>query len=132
LVAFATTPFKAPPKVISTAAAAAAAEKTIHAGHEQPKLVADPDERLFHHVRQCTFSKLSETCTVCTEILMVKRNGKILQLDRCGHCFHENCLRSALQQQRQSSPTTRSCPTCRVSLLDDGESSQASVVADAA
>jgi hypothetical protein len=113
LVAFGVIPFKAPPTVIPSAA-----KESINADQGQPKLAAestttDGDDHLFRHVHQCTFSTLSEPCTVCAEILMVKRNGKMVQLHRCGHCFHENCLRSALRQQ--TSPT-RSCPSCSVTL----------------
>jgi Ring finger domain len=67
------------------------------------------DNNLFHHVRECTFSKLSEKCAVCSVILMLKKNGKMVRLNRCGHCFHENCLMTSLRQSRY-------CPSCQAIL----------------
>lgn len=61
---------------------------------------------VFHYVREGKFSILSQECAICLDILMQKTNGKMVQLNRCQHYFHENCLKSFMKQSHY-------CPSCQ-------------------
>lgn len=55
------------------------------------------------------------TCAICLGELT---GDEVLELARCGHCFHTECMRQWLHSCVSSHHPT-SCPTCRGAVLSD-------------
>lgn len=52
-----------------------------------------------------TYMQLCSNCTLCGDAL----KGKIIQLNNCDHCFHQDCILKSIQ-------TNSCCPACSVPI----------------
>jgi len=77
--------------------------------YKAPNSLAKTDEDDF--CKPClTYNKLAAHCPTCNIPLI--RNGKVVQIAKCGHVFHSICLKNSIEKQPY-------CPICSVPVSNN-------------